>query len=214
MLHPDFDPDPKTLWIHRCGYVSKCKKPQCRERATLIAEKVDGAGGFEPALTQRCPNGIPRHPNGEEERTMRRSASFLAVLMFSILMTVLLADLSSAVAGGGNCQDKLVGKAYDCTEKESNGMTASVCWEFATGGFSSNFDLYLDVTTDYGCACQGTGSFKSPSFNASSNKFECVGKSIYFEWQGKVSSNKISGQGLAATGETLFFSCTERSSPC
>jgi len=41
---PDFDPAPKTLRIHRCGYVSKCKKPRCRERATLVAEKVDGAG--------------------------------------------------------------------------------------------------------------------------------------------------------------------------
>jgi len=44
MLQPDFDPAPKTLRIHRCGYVSKCKKIRCRERATLIAEKVDGAG--------------------------------------------------------------------------------------------------------------------------------------------------------------------------
>jgi hypothetical protein len=43
-LQPDFDPEPKTLRIYRCGYVSKCKKPHCRERATLIAEKVDGAG--------------------------------------------------------------------------------------------------------------------------------------------------------------------------
>jgi hypothetical protein len=44
MLQPDFDPEPKTLRIHRCGYVSKCKKPRCPERAILIAEKVDGAG--------------------------------------------------------------------------------------------------------------------------------------------------------------------------
>jgi len=44
MLQPDFDPAPTTLRIHRCGYVSKCKKLRCRECATLIAEKVDGAG--------------------------------------------------------------------------------------------------------------------------------------------------------------------------
>jgi hypothetical protein len=44
MQQPDFDPAPKTLRIHRCGYVSKCKKVRCLERATLIAEKVDGAG--------------------------------------------------------------------------------------------------------------------------------------------------------------------------
>jgi len=44
MLQPDFDPAPTTLRIHRCGYVSQCKKLRCRECATLIAEKVDGAG--------------------------------------------------------------------------------------------------------------------------------------------------------------------------
>jgi len=44
VLQPDFDPAPRTLRIHRCGYVSKCKKTRCRERATMIAEKVDGAG--------------------------------------------------------------------------------------------------------------------------------------------------------------------------
>jgi|ERR1035437_384235 uncharacterized Fe-S radical SAM superfamily protein PflX len=44
MLQPDFDPAPRTLRIHRCRYVSKCRKSGCRERATLIAEKVDSAG--------------------------------------------------------------------------------------------------------------------------------------------------------------------------
>jgi hypothetical protein len=39
MLQPDFDPAPTTVRIHRCGYVSKCKKIRCQERATLIAEK-------------------------------------------------------------------------------------------------------------------------------------------------------------------------------
>jgi hypothetical protein len=44
MLRPNFDPARTSLRIRRCGYVSKCKKPHCQERATLIAEKVDGAG--------------------------------------------------------------------------------------------------------------------------------------------------------------------------
>ncbi|HKN01783.1 MAG TPA: hypothetical protein VJX23_14795 [Candidatus Binataceae bacterium] len=44
MLEPDFDPAPTTVRIHRCRYISRCKKPRCRERATLVAEKVDGAG--------------------------------------------------------------------------------------------------------------------------------------------------------------------------
>ena len=143
---------------------------------------------------------------------MRRSASFLAVVMFSAFVTGLLASSSSAVAGG-NCQDKLVGNAYDCTEKIASG-SFDVCWEFATGGSSANFDLSLDVSTDYGCACLAKGSFKSPSFDASSSGFECVGSSIHFEWQGKVSGDKLSGQGSDSTGGSVVFRCTKRSSPC
>ncbi len=44
MLHPDFDPAPATVRIHRCKYLSQCKARNCLKRATLIAEKVDGAG--------------------------------------------------------------------------------------------------------------------------------------------------------------------------
>ena len=43
MLQPDFDPEPTTVRIHRCGYISKCKARDCLTRATLIAEKVDSA---------------------------------------------------------------------------------------------------------------------------------------------------------------------------
>ncbi len=44
MLQPDFDPEPTEVRIHPCRYVSNCKARGCQERATLIAEKVDGAG--------------------------------------------------------------------------------------------------------------------------------------------------------------------------
>ena len=44
MLSPDFGPAPTTLRIHRCRCVSRCKKPGCQERATLIAEKTDAGG--------------------------------------------------------------------------------------------------------------------------------------------------------------------------
>ena len=44
MLQPDFNPAPKTVRIHRCGYVSRCKARGCLARATLVAEKVDVAG--------------------------------------------------------------------------------------------------------------------------------------------------------------------------
>lgn len=44
MLQPDFDPAPTQVRIHRCKFVSQCKARRCRERATLMAEKIDGAG--------------------------------------------------------------------------------------------------------------------------------------------------------------------------
>jgi len=44
MLQPNFDPEPTTVRIHRCGYVSRCKARGCLKRATLIAQKVDDAG--------------------------------------------------------------------------------------------------------------------------------------------------------------------------
>jgi hypothetical protein len=44
MLQPDFNSETTTVHIHRCGYVSQCKARGCLKRATLIAEKVDGAG--------------------------------------------------------------------------------------------------------------------------------------------------------------------------
>jgi hypothetical protein len=44
MLQPNFDPAPRTVRIHRCHYVSRCKARDCLTRATLVAEKVDGAG--------------------------------------------------------------------------------------------------------------------------------------------------------------------------
>ena len=44
MFQPNFDPAPTAVRIHRCGYVSRCTARGCLKRATLIAEKVDGAG--------------------------------------------------------------------------------------------------------------------------------------------------------------------------
>ena len=44
MLTSDFGPEPVAVQIWRCGYVSKCKARRCLSRATVVAEKVDGAG--------------------------------------------------------------------------------------------------------------------------------------------------------------------------
>jgi len=46
MLEPNFDPAPTAVPVCRCCYVSRCEKPRCEERATLVAEKVDGAGRY------------------------------------------------------------------------------------------------------------------------------------------------------------------------
>jgi hypothetical protein len=66
---------------------------------------------------------------------MKRSISFLPVLMLSAVVTALLANLSSAEAGGGNCQAKLAGNSYDCNLKFSDGPPETDCFGFRTGDF-------------------------------------------------------------------------------
>jgi len=136
---------------------------------------------------------------------MKRSAGFLTVLMFSALLT----NLSSAEAGGGNCQAKLGGTSYNCDFEISNGTSQTFCVEFGTGGASSNFDLFIPPSTDYGCACLATGSFKSPKFNGSASAFECVGDDFGTQLDGKVAGKKISGEGNNYLGESIVFSCVK-----
>jgi hypothetical protein len=66
---------------------------------------------------------------------MRRSISFLPVLMLSAVVAVLLANLSSAEAGGGNCQAKLAGNSYDCNLKFSDGPPETDCLVSGRGEF-------------------------------------------------------------------------------
>jgi len=139
---------------------------------------------------------------------MSRSASFLAVLMFSALLT----SWSSAEARGGNCQTKLVGKSYICTIKFPGASEGPACWEFETGGVSSEFDLVLNPA-HYGCSCETKGPFKSPSFNSSS-AFECVDSLTGFQFHGKINSKGISGQGSNENGEPAIFNCTESATAC
>src|ERR1039458_7440830 len=51
MLQPDFDPEPTTVRIPRCAYVSPCRARGCLKRATLIAKKTDAAS---PMSIPRC----------------------------------------------------------------------------------------------------------------------------------------------------------------
>lgn len=140
---------------------------------------------------------------------MRRSTSFLAVLMFSGVGTFLLANLSSAQAGGGNCQAKLVGKAYNCTLEQPTMPPQAACFEFVTGGLSANFDLVIAPGgVDLGCACDATGSFKSPSYDGSSSPFECVTETGT-QLNGKIKSNKLGGQATNTQGMSAVYTCTE-----
>jgi len=144
---------------------------------------------------------------------MRRSASFLAVLMFSAVVTVLLANSRSAEAKGGNCQDKLEGKSYNCSVKSSiSSMPLTRCFEFVTGGISTDFDLLVDGD-DSGCVCDTTGSYKSPSFDSSSSSFECV-DAAGVQHNGKIKSKKLSGQISDNLGQSLIYTCTESATPC
>jgi len=141
---------------------------------------------------------------------MRRSAIFLRVLLFSAVVTGLLASSSPVEAGAGNCQDALVDKSFDCTFKgEGPTDTGRVC--FSTDGISSYFDLHFDGT-DYGCVCQTAGSFSAPSFDGSKSGFECVTEDGV-QLTGKIQKNKLTGESSDFEGSSVVFNCTENASP-
>lgn len=142
---------------------------------------------------------------------MTRSARFLALTSFFAFVMGLLADPPSSVASG-NCQARLVGNSYDCSLKVSDIGQQTNCVEFAHGEISTNFDLVIPGV-QLGCSCLAKGSFKSASLDASADAFECV-SGDGFEFNGKVASGKISGQGANDAGESFIFSCTVRSTPC
>jgi hypothetical protein len=143
---------------------------------------------------------------------MRRSASLQIVTMSSAFVLGLLANSSCAEAKGGNCQAKLAGNSYDCAYKFSNGTDGADCLDFYTMGDSQNFDVDTNSFDSFGCACRATGSFKSPAFDASSNGFACVADDV--ELDGKLKSNKLSGEVVDQDGESLVFTCEKRSTPC
>ena len=143
---------------------------------------------------------------------MRRRTGVVAVAVFSAIALGMFAYSASAEA---NCQDKLVGKSFNCTSKESEFGTNTGCIEFETGGVSSHFDALFSGGADYGCSCQTTGGFNSPSFNDSSSSFECDEPDTAFEFTAKLKGKKITGGGANASGADSFvLSCTLSSTPC
>jgi len=141
---------------------------------------------------------------------MAKSPALCATAMLCILAG-LLACSASALAG--NCQAKLVFKSFACTIKYSDGTTATDCWEFITNeGPSANFGFFdhqnvFDANNPFGCACDVTGSFKSPSFDNSPSAFACDDGSGY-QINGKIKGHKITGQGSDSSGDSAIFSCT------
>ncbi len=155
------------------------------------------------------------------KQTVKRTKIAVASRIFSIL--VLGAAIAPApLLAGGNCMAKLIGSAavapgFDCNVKFSNEPSQPECWSFfAEGAPSQYFDLFTEslnsgpadlLPPEYGCACDTTGSFKSPRFNNSSDEVECddgAGNQV----QVKVKGHKISGQGSDSQGNAVIFSCT------
>ena len=143
---------------------------------------------------------------------MHRSAGFVVVAGFSAIVMVLFAN-SSYAERNRNCEAKIVNNSYDCTFEDNDFPAFTDCFEFVTGGTSQNFDL-LDVTFDYGCACDATGSSDSPSFNHSSSAFECTTSQAPFLFNGKIEGKKLSVQGIGSDGSQYVGTCTLRDSPC
>lgn len=143
---------------------------------------------------------------------MSRSTGFGVVALSAIVMA-LFANLSSAEAGG-NCEAKLVGNSYDC-KYVNGGGPGTECLEFVTGGISIYFDAIYDGSVDFGCGCDSKGSVKSPSFDASSDTYECSlpGDPSYLVI-GTIKGKKLSNQGLGAEGSQYIETCTLRSTPC
>jgi hypothetical protein len=135
---------------------------------------------------------------------------YLGVLALSALVPALLANSSTAEAGGGNCQNALADKSFDCTFK-GEGPTENFRLCFTTGGISTYFDLHY-AGVDYGCVCQTAGSFSSPKFDGSESKFECVTEDGV-EVTGKIKKSKLTGQGSDFEGSSVVFSCTENATP-
>jgi len=142
---------------------------------------------------------------------MRRHHSLSTVAICSTLLMGLLAGSPFAVAGE-SCAAKLVNLSYACNFKLSDGSSATDCIEFipASEGPSQDFnffDHFLSPTTAFGCACDNTGSYKSPKFDSSSGSFECVDESG-IQINGKLKGKKISGQGTYVDGDSLIYTCT------
>lgn len=138
----------------------------------------------------------------------------LSVAVFFILAIGMFAGSLSASAGG-NCQEKLVGNSYECSYVSSEGNTGTECIAFFIGAISDHFDAGYNSEDQYGCGCDPKGSSSSPSFDASSNTYQCTSPgSPSFLLSGKINGKKLTEQGFESDGFQYVETCKLRSSPC
>jgi hypothetical protein len=149
--------------------------------------------------------------------TKTRFASFPALAALSAFVTVLL--WAPTFAEAGRCEGKLVGNSYDCNYAFiSLGVRVTYtgnCVKFTTGGLSENFDLVgavANIPSDYGCACENIGTFKSP--DEAMNSFQCVGNPNVVQIHGKAEPDKLIGRGSNESGAAIYFLCRKRSTAC
>jgi len=156
-----------------------------------------------------------------EGTDVRKTTIVIVSGVFSMLaLGVLIAPAASLA--GGNCMAKLIGSAavapgFDCNVKFSNEPSQPECWSFfKEGSLSQFFNLYTEslnsgpldqLPPEYGCACDTTGSYKSPLFDNSAVEFQCDDGAGH-QVQGKVKGHKLSGQGSDSQGNAVIFSCT------
>jgi hypothetical protein len=141
----------------------------------------------------------------------KRKILFAGVIVSAFAM--LLANSFPAEAAG-NCQGKLVGKFYTCTNAQEGFATGTICAAFVTGGISENFDMMFG-SADYGCTCYATGTAKKPAYDSSSSSFSCIEESTDFDFFGKISGKKLTMQGADSDGgDSYIDNCTETSTPC
>jgi hypothetical protein len=143
--------------------------------------------------------------------TMGKGKIHFTGVIVSAFVTAMLANSFSAQASG-NCQSKLVGNSYNCEFNEEGFSEGATTADFETGGISADFDVIFG-TADYGCACETKGSPSSPSYDSSSSTFVCAEKPSQgsFMLVGKVSGNKVTGQGTNASNVdgSFIFTCKE-----
>jgi hypothetical protein len=163
------------------------------------------------ATLEWCNIGRRRKP------AVRRTQIAVAVAIFSMLVLGVVAPPVSSLAGE-NCAAKLVGKGaiaigFTCNVKFSNGSSMTECWTFAPGNLSQFFDIFTETLPvenelpEYGCACDATGSFKSPHYDSSPDAFECDDGNGT-QLQGKLKGHKITGQSSDDQGNSAIFTCT------